>query len=98
MGLSQPSECAEVVHLEVPLEEGGSWEWWSSGLASAGPLDLLSKDVRGGGAGNVPEHLPFLFCGSQRAGSEQLQGDLLPAFQEGVVSSKHHQALETVLN
>lgn len=73
-----------MVHLEVPLEEGGSWEWWSSGLASAGPLDLLSKDVQGGGAGNVPEHLPFLFCGSQRAGSEQLQGDLLPAFQEGL--------------
>lgn len=56
--------CAELVDLEIPLEQGSRW---------SSRLDLLSKAVQGGGAGNVPEHLPFLFCGSHRVWSEQLQ-------------------------
>lgn len=83
LGLSQLSVCAELVDLESlwNREEGGSWEWWSSGLASAGSAEQRCSGWWGLECSWAPA-LPFLW---EPEGLEwAAAGDLLPAFQEGL--------------
>lgn len=60
LGLSWPSACAGGLG-----SASGAAPRVGAGSGGA-RLDLLSREAGGGGAGSVPEHLPFLFWGSQR--------------------------------